>query len=188
MAATVELRCDGAVLATETIAAPTGSLTLTRGTGDSVKAAWALNPSCAAGTVTTTPAGETRTHDFAIAGTSGTVETTDSAYTTKGADVILTCNDAEIAAATIDAPIITGTLSLIRGTSGVIAADWTMSRECPAVGQIVGVTADASQTTEYVVSGTSGSVFFSVDFQTKAATVTLSCDGKTLATETIAAP
>ena len=192
VAATVELRCDGAVLATETIAAPTGSLTLTRGTGNSVKAAWALNPSCAAGTVTTSPAGETRTDDFAIAGTSGTVETTDSAYTTKGADVILTCNDAEIAAATIDAPPITGTLRLYRGGNpgAGIGADWTLSRRCPALGQIVGVSADTSpETTTFSLSGTSGSAVFSTgDFRTKGATVTLSCEGKTLATETIAAP
>ncbi|MDE0220325.1 MAG: hypothetical protein OXJ90_13760 [Spirochaetaceae bacterium] len=40
VSATVELRCDGVVLATETIAAPTGTLKLTRGSANSVKVAW----------------------------------------------------------------------------------------------------------------------------------------------------
>ena len=187
MSATVELRCDGVVLATKTIAAPMGSLTLTRGTGNSVKVAWTLNPSCAAGTVTTSPDGETQTHDASISGTSGNVETTASAYTTKGADVELKCNDAEIASASIDAPI-TGTLTVSRGASGAIAADWTLSRECPADGRVTAANADYSLTIFYFVRGTSGRFSFDTGYRTQGATITLSCEGRTLATEIVAAP
>ena len=184
--ATVELRCDGVVLATETIAAPTGRLTPTRGTGNSVKVAWTLNPSCAAGTVTTSPDGETQTHDFAINGTSGNVETTASAYTTKGAAVKLKCNDAEIASASILAPI-TGTLTVGRGGPfRAPFADWTLSRECPANGTISASAANGFyNNVRYTLSGTSGNVAWALT--PSSVTVTLSCEGRTLATATIPA-
>ena len=189
VAATVELRCDGVVLATETIVAPTGSLTLTRGTGNSLKVAWTLNPSCAAGKVTTSPAGETQTHDSAISGTSGNVETTDSAYTTKGADAKLECNDAEIAKATIAAPLPTGSLTLSRSFHNYVAAQWTLSHACRALGQIVGVAANDGFTVTLALNDdTSGTAAFTTGFETHAVEVTLRCDGTTLATKTIAAP
>ena len=186
VSATVELRCDGVVLITETIAAPTGSLTLTRGTGNSVKVAWTLNPSCAAGTVTTSPDGGTQTHDFAINGTSGNVETTASAYTTKGAAVKLKCNDAEIASASILAPI-TGTLTVGRGGPfSAPFADWTLSRECPANGTISASAANGFYNNiRYTLSGTSGNAAWALT--PSSVTVTLSCEGRTLATATIPA-
>ena len=188
VAANVELRCAGVVVAKETIAAPAGSLTLTRGSEDSVKVAWTLNPSCAAGKVTTSPAGETQTHDFAISGASGNVETTDSAYTTKAAGVKLKCNDAEIVAATIDVPV-TGTLTLSRRSDNRIRADWTVSRLCSDNGKIAGVTAETSQTASAGLWGNYGvATFLGPFFETEATTVTLSCEGKTLAEKTIAAP
>ena len=191
VAVNVELRCGGFVVAKETIAAPAGSLTLTRGSGDSVKAAWTLNPSCAAGTVTTSPAGETQTHDIVITGTGGNVETTDSAYTTKAAAVQLKCNDAEIAAATIDAPR-TATLALSRrpGTdfyANSVIADWTVSRPC-GNGRITAVTADGLHTLWGALRGDYGFALYSGDYRTQAVTVTVTCDGKTLAERTIAAP
>ncbi len=198
MSATVELRCDGVVLATETIAAPTGTLKLTRGSANSVKVAWTLDPSCAEGTVTTSPAGETQTHDASISGTSGNVETTDSAYTTKGAGVTLKCNGAEIAAATIYAPI-TATLTVRRRPAtaldaNVVIAHWTLSRLCLTDrrfdGTIAAVTADGLHTVSGTLwGGDSGANYYAGGpFRSQAVTVTLTCEGKTLAEKTVAAP
>ncbi|MDE0025383.1 MAG: hypothetical protein OXP69_13320, partial [Spirochaetaceae bacterium] len=192
VAATVELRCAGVVLAKETIAAPTGILELTRGSANSVKVAWTLDPSCAAGTVTTSPAGETQTHDASISGTSGNVETTDSAYTTKGAGVTLKCNGAEIAAATIYAPI-TATLTVRRRPptaldANVVIAHWTLSRVCN--GTIAAVTADGLHTVSATLWGGDGGANYYAGgpFRSQAVTVTLTCEGKTLAEKTVAAP
>ncbi len=188
VSATVELRCDGVALATETIAAPEGSLTLTRDSSNNVEAAWKLDPTCASGKVITSPSGETATHDTAISGTSGTVTTSDTAYTTKGADVSLLCNDAEIATATIDAPI-TGSLTLSRDDSNDIVTAWSLSRACPGSARIFFQAKASRILVSYPVSGTSGSVTTNHSrLRLEAADATLRCDNKTVATASIAAP
>ena len=188
VSATVELRCDGVALATETIAAPVGSLTLTRDSSDNVEAAWTLNPTCAAGKVITSPSGETATHDTAISGTSGTVTTSATAYTTKGADVRLLCNDAEIATKTIEAPPLKGTVTPSRDASNDVVVAWSLSRACPGVASIFCLSTD-NHLEGITVSGTSGSVLFtSSSFRSFAVTVDVRCGTTIVATATMAAP
>ena len=187
VSATVELRCGGAALTTETIAAPVGSLTLTRDSSDNVEAAWTLDPTCASGKVISSPSGETATHNTAISGTSGTVTTSDTAYTTKGADVRLLCNDAEIATATIGAPPITGTVTPRRDGSNNVVVAWSLSRACPGSARVFCRNPHGIRSKG--VSGTSGEVTFSwTGFRTQAADVQLQCAHTAVATATIPAP
>ena len=146
---TVELRCGDDTLATETIPAPAGSLTLSRGAGNTLEAAWTLEPRCSPGEIAATPADGSAGDSHPVSGTGGDVEFTAGKYKTQGASVTLDCNGARMAAATIAAPAttgtgggapaettpsnrapITGTVALSRGSGNSVVADWTFSRVC----------------------------------------------------------
>ena len=171
----------------------TGTLTLSRTTGDSVQAAWALSRECTAGAVVTgVTSGGTEDSRSDLSGTSGTVTFSGREFSTESATVKLSCDGAVLDTVSVAQPPLRGTLRLSRKTDDSVHVYWTLSRKCAAGPVITGTTSGGTVLSDRPPDwrgGTRGFVTFSdAAFKTESATFSLSCDGTELATSSITAP